>query len=63
MAADLAFDRATLRAVFDNAPVGLSLASAPNGESVLMNEQMRRLTGRDFSAGGMDRYLGAGAIP
>lgn len=62
VAADLAFDRATLRAVFDNAPVGLSLASAPNGESVLINEQMRRLTGRDFSAGGMERYLGAGAI-
>ena len=62
MAAELAFDRATLRAVFENAPVGLSLASAPHGESVLINEQMRRLTGRDFSAGGMDRYLGAGAI-
>ena len=62
VAAELAFDRATLRAVFENAPVGLSLASAPSGESILINEQMRRLTGRDFSAGGMDRYLGAGAI-
>ncbi|WP_267397644.1 MULTISPECIES: PAS domain S-box protein [unclassified Sphingomonas] len=62
MAEELAFDRATLEAVFENAPVGLSLASAPSGESVLINEQMRRLTGRDFSAGGVDRYLGAGAI-
>ncbi|WP_267382456.1 MULTISPECIES: PAS domain S-box protein [unclassified Sphingomonas] len=62
VAAELAFDRATLRAVFENAPVGLSLAAAPTGESILINEQMRRLSKRDFSAGGMDRYLGAGAI-
>lgn len=62
MTAELAFDRATLRAIFENAPVGLSLASAPHGESVLINEQMRRLTGRDLSGGGMDRYLSAGAI-
>ncbi|RYF20539.1 MAG: PAS domain S-box protein [Oxalobacteraceae bacterium] len=60
--AELAFDRATLRAVFENAPVGLSLAAAPSGESILINEQMRRLSNRDFSAGGMERYLGAGAI-
>lgn len=62
VAGELAFDRATLRAVFENAPVGLSLAAAPTGESILVNEQMRRLTGRDFSAGSMERYLGAGAI-
>jgi PAS domain S-box-containing protein len=62
VASELAFDRATLRAVFENAPVGLSLAAAPTGESILINEQMRRLTGRDFSTGSMDRYLGAGAI-
>ena len=52
---------ATLRAVFENAPVGLSLAAA-SGESILINEQMRRLLGRDISQGGIIRYLGAGAI-
>lgn len=52
---------ASLKAVFENAPVGLSLAAA-NGESVLINEQMRRLLGRDISQGGIDRYLGANAI-
>lgn len=51
----------TLRAVFENAPVGLSLAGS-NGESVLINEQMRVLLGRDISAGGLERYLSAGAI-
>lgn len=61
LAAELAFEQATLKAVFQNAPVGLSLAAA-NGESVLLNEQMQRLLGRDISQGGIDRYLGAGAI-
>lgn len=57
----LAFERATLGALFENAPVGLSLAGA-TGESILINEEMRRLLGRDISRGGIDRYLGAGAI-
>ncbi|MHB8283597.1 MAG: sensor histidine kinase [Caulobacteraceae bacterium] len=61
LAAKLAFEQATLKAVFLNAPVGLSLAAA-NGQSVLLNEEMRRLLGRDISQGGIDRYLGAGAI-
>lgn len=53
--------RATLRAVFESAPVGLSLA-AGSGESLLINEQMRVMLGRDISKGGLDRYLDAGAI-
>jgi len=52
---------ASLNAVFENAPVGLSLAAA-SGKSVLINEQMRRLLGRDISQGGIDRYLGVNAI-
>jgi PAS domain S-box-containing protein len=61
LAAELAFEQSTLRAVFENAPVGLSLAAADGG-SVLLNEQMRRMLGRDISHGGIERYLGAGAI-
>ena len=61
LAAKLSFEQATLEAVFQNAPVGLSLAAA-NGESVLLNEQMRHMLGRDISQGGINRYLGAGAI-
>ncbi len=61
LAAELALEQATLKAVFQSAPVGLSLAAA-NGKSVLLNEQMQRLLGRDISKGGIDRYLGAGAI-
>ena len=53
--------QATLRTVFEMAPVGLSLAAADGG-SVLINEEMRRMLGRDISAGGIARYLGAGAI-
>ena len=53
--------QASLRAVFETAPVGLSLAAA-DGTSVLLNEEMRRMLGRDISQGGISRYLGAGAI-
>ena len=61
LAERLAIEQAALQAVFQNAPVGLSLAAA-NGESVLINDQMRQMLGRDISQGGIDRYLGAGAI-
>ncbi len=61
LAARLTFEQATLKAVFQNAPVGLSLAAA-GGESVLLNEQMRRMLGRDISQGGIERYLDAGAV-
>ena len=53
--------QATLRKVFEMAPVGLSLAAA-DGTSILINEEMRRMLGRDISPGGIERYLGAGAI-
>ncbi|RZL78083.1 MAG: PAS domain S-box protein, partial [Sphingomonas sp.] len=52
---------ASLKAVFEHAPVGLSLASR-DGRSIMINEQMRRLLGRDISQGGIDRYLGANAV-
>lgn len=61
LAAKLAFEQATLKALFQNAPVGLSLASADGG-SLLINDQMRAMLGRDISQGGIDRYLSAGAI-
>lgn len=61
LAERLATEQGALRAVFQNAPVGLSLAGA-SGASVLINDQMRQMLGRDISQGGIERYLGAGAI-
>ena len=57
----LRLERAMLEAIFRHAPVGLSLAEAPSGRSLLLNEELREMIGRDLSSEDFGRFAGAGA--
>ena len=59
--AKLRLERAMLEALFRHAPVGLSLAEAPSGRSLLLNEELREMTGRDLAGEDFGRFASAGA--
>ncbi len=46
--ARLRLERAMLEAIFQNAPVGLSLSEAPDGRPILSNDEFDRLAGDDL---------------
>lgn len=55
--AKLRLERRTLEAIFKSAPVGLSLSEAPSGRSILINDEMRRIVGREIAGEDLSRYL------
>ena len=58
----LRLERSTLEAIFTIAPVGLSLADADDGRSILVNDELRRILGRDIAGQDWERYADAGAF-
>ena len=58
--AKLRLERAMLEAIFRHAPVGLSLAEAPGGRSLLLNDELREMIGRGVSGEDLGRWADAG---
>jgi PAS domain S-box-containing protein len=58
--ARLRFERATLEAIFQAAPVGLSISEAPSGRSLVVNAATRRMLGRDYGGDDLVRYEDGG---
>ena len=60
--AQLRLERSTLEAVFQSAPVGLSLSEAAGGGSILVNGELQRILGRDISGSDWARYEAIGGV-
>lgn len=57
----LRLEREFLDTLIRRAPVGISIASAPAGQSVTLNDKAKELIGHEVSGGGLERYLTYGA--
>ena len=60
--AELRLERSMLEAIFQSAPVGLSLTEAVAGRSILVNDELHRILGRDTSGADWTRYEAIGGV-
>ncbi len=58
----LGMERAMLRAIFQQAPVGISIADASSNWTTMINAQAEQMLGHGVGVPGEDRYAGYGAL-